>query len=372
MYLKNGNFFYDHNGEQCLFCGKDNTFGTLKIEAPAYITKECWLDSGFIGAFTFINERTRVRFTKAIGRFCAIAPNCVIGMPEHPTELLSCSDAFYIESKWNNMIRMSNYAKEDFERCRNDFALADKTSGELVTIGNDVWLGQGVKIKKGITIGDGVIVAAGAVVTEDIPPYAIVGGVPAKIIKFRFDEKIIERLLKIKWWEYGIDIMHNIKTFKMSEELLEKIEERVKNGIPRYSAPILEFDDKNGKIKYIKDGNEKTIYAANSKMILGGGISGEPIYDVLNETLKVNGWFLPTLAYDKIEIIVNNYIVGLAKLYLIRKDVYMNYSDFKEFRSGWQYIGKVPRRLMSEKISVVCKKDDEIINCIESKVLFKV
>lgn len=68
-------------------------------------------------------------------------------------------------------------------------------------IGNDVWIGQNAVIMDGVKIGDGAIVAAGAVVTKDVAPYAIVGGVPAKLIKYRFDEATIKDLLRLKWWE---------------------------------------------------------------------------------------------------------------------------------------------------------------------------
>ena len=72
-------------------------------------------------------------------------------------------------------------------------------------IGNDVWIGQRVVVKSGCRIGDGAVVGAGAVVTKDVPPYAIVGGVPAKVIRMRFSEDIIERLKEIKWWDYSDD-----------------------------------------------------------------------------------------------------------------------------------------------------------------------
>lgn len=71
-----------------------------------------------------------------------------------------------------------------------------------VTIGNDVWLGRDCKIMSGITIGDGAVVAAGAIVSRDVPPFAIVGGIPAKVIRYRFDETTINVLLDIQWWHW--------------------------------------------------------------------------------------------------------------------------------------------------------------------------
>ena len=78
-----------------------------------------------------------------------------------------------------------------------------------IEIGNDVWIGSRATILEGVNIGDGVVVAAGAVVTKDVPPYAIVGGVPARIIRYRFDEETIQNLLKMKWWEKDQEWIQN-------------------------------------------------------------------------------------------------------------------------------------------------------------------
>ena len=96
-----------------------------------------------------------------------------------------------------------------------------------ILIGNDVWIGRGCVLKsnnpdKPLVIGDGAVIASDSVVVKSVPPYAIVGGNPAKIIKYRFDEKIIEKLLRIKWWDWDIDKIHdNFKYFNQVEEFVE-------------------------------------------------------------------------------------------------------------------------------------------------------
>jgi tetrahydrodipicolinate N-succinyltransferase len=86
---------------------------------------------------------------------------------------------------------------------RKEYELPDKEG--IIMIGNDVWIGAGALILSGVTIGDGAIVGAGSVVTHDVPPYAVVGGVPAKIIRFRYNKDQIEALLKIAWWNWNIE-----------------------------------------------------------------------------------------------------------------------------------------------------------------------
>lgn len=92
------------------------------------------------------------------------------------------------------------------------------------TIGNDVWIGWGVLIKGGVTIGNGAVIGARSVVTKDVPPYAVVAGVPAKVIKYRFEQEKIDLLQQLQWWDWDIDrIYENLDRLKnFDPTLLQK------------------------------------------------------------------------------------------------------------------------------------------------------
>lgn len=115
---------------------------------------------------------------------------------------------------------------EKYGRYRNNapYGNSEIRNNEVVIIGNDVWIGANAVILPGVTIGDGAVVAAGAVVAKDVAPYEIVGGVPAKRIRYRFDEDTIEKLLEIKWWEWEHSVIEeNIESLFDVNLLLQKI-----------------------------------------------------------------------------------------------------------------------------------------------------
>jgi len=148
-----------------------------------------------------------------IGSFCSIACDVYIGLAGHTLDFLSTSPIF------TEVHNGTGYTWVD----NNMFAYKNKRT----IIGSDVWIGHGAKILSGISVGYGAVIAAGAIVTKNIPPYAIVGGVPAKIIRYRFSDSIISQLLDVKWWEWPEEkIKSNISIFnksKINNELIVRI-----------------------------------------------------------------------------------------------------------------------------------------------------
>jgi acetyltransferase-like isoleucine patch superfamily enzyme len=159
-----------------------------------------------IGAFTGIYGNNSIIHSCTIGRYCSIADGVVIGPSEHPIDWLSTSMIQYVDNvhNWQSFF-------EDAELTFNWNKDSFNPKTPPVKIGNDVWIGANAFIKAGVIIGDGAIIAAGSVVVKDIPPYAIAGGSPVRIIKYRFDEKIREKLLSLQWWNYNIFSIEGLK-----------------------------------------------------------------------------------------------------------------------------------------------------------------
>ncbi|MBQ7181860.1 MAG: CatB-related O-acetyltransferase [Bacteroidaceae bacterium] len=144
------------------------------------------LGNSHVGRYSRIGIGTKLINTR-VGNFSLISRNTIVGPGAHPTNLLSPHSIFYKAGRWKwhaDWCADTGFREEDHP----------------VTIGNGVWVGRNCIIMDGVTIGDGATVAAGAVVTRDVPPFAVVGGVPARIIKYRFQQEMIDRLMQIQWW----------------------------------------------------------------------------------------------------------------------------------------------------------------------------
>lgn len=151
---------------------------------------------GHLGTGSYIGSYSSL--SAEIGRFTSIAPYVRVNCGIHPYKepFVTTSPCFFSLNPSKTQCG-STFAKKQLIQ---EFKYYDKNQKIGVKIGSDCWIGEGVFLVGGIEIADGAIVLAHAVVTQNVPPYAIVGGVPAKIIKYRYDEETIRFLLKVKWW----------------------------------------------------------------------------------------------------------------------------------------------------------------------------
>jgi len=168
--------------------------------------------SGYMGRGTYIAHNSHI-YGK-IGRYCSIASRCNIIQGVHPYTYpyVSTSPMFVSPMKQNGHTFTNECKLDELRYVYKNYP---------IVIGNDCWIGEGVSIIGGVKIGDGAVILAGAVVTKDVPPYAIVGGIPAQIIKYRYSEQDINFLLNFQWWnkdtewlKKNADLFLNIEKFK--------------------------------------------------------------------------------------------------------------------------------------------------------------
>ena len=150
-------------------------------------------------------------FHTKIGKYCSISYGVTIGPPDHNYSRISSHPFIY---------------NPEYGLTEEVATLRDEKFSKPCTIGNDVWIGCNATILRGVKVGDGAVIGANSLVNRDVPPYAIVGGVPARIIRYRFDERVVEQLLRIRWWDWSDEkIRAHIALFQQDNISVEELEE---------------------------------------------------------------------------------------------------------------------------------------------------
>ena len=180
------------------------------IDKTALLYEPYHIVNSNIDRFTYTALNATINNT-TIGKFCSIGPNLICGWGIHPTNGISTAPMFYSTKKQNGITLSEEDKIQELKP---------------ISIGNDVFIGANVTILDGVNIGDGAVIGAGAVVSKDIPPYAIAVGCPIRIVRYRFKPEQIDKLLKIKWWEFEEDKLKEVE--KMFFEVDSFIEEYYK------------------------------------------------------------------------------------------------------------------------------------------------
>jgi acetyltransferase-like isoleucine patch superfamily enzyme len=162
----------------------------LKIGDKVIVKEGCLITGNLssIGKGTYIGTNTKIYECSSIGSFCSISHDVKIGLSNHALDYISTSPLFYEKNR--GLISITTHKDKDFVK---------------TVIEHDVLISSNALIMAGVTLGTGCVVGAGAFVNKDIPPYAIVVGTPARIIKMRFSPEVIDMLLASKWWEQSFE-----------------------------------------------------------------------------------------------------------------------------------------------------------------------
>lgn len=197
-----------------------------------------------VGAFTY--SWSGYGPLTEIGRYCSLAGGIVGGFNEHPTTWLTTSSFTYDPDVKDFMWRPFSQSTQPNDPAQQFKPLAFKKKAATIKVGNDVWIGGDAYIKRGVTVGDGAIIGTRSVVTKDVPPFAIVAGNPARIIRYRFSDDIIERIMRTRWWRYSYPEFGGLPLGEV-ERSLDLLEQRIADG------SILPYEPRRITMRWIVD-----------------------------------------------------------------------------------------------------------------------
>ena len=207
--------------------------GRVMLERYSTVVRNSFFS---VGAFSFANNF--LPYDIKIGRYCSIAPRVEIMTAQHPIDRFTTSPITYL-GRW------PGFARSEFQQDWSTTPFDQMPPAPI--IGNDVWVGQDVLIKGGITIGDGACIAARAVVTRDVEPYAIVGGVPARLIKYRLSERHRQQMMDSRWWQYRFTDLPSCQPDDL-DRFLGDLEDLVAGGLQPWSPGFVDIGEALSRI----------------------------------------------------------------------------------------------------------------------------
>ena len=322
--IKDPKIFYDFKGDDIIKIGKNVTLEGGKeghiIESPVIIGDDVSLDCKSLGAFTEIGRGTSIISTLRIGRYVNIGNNCSIGEDTSGFKKLTYSDFFTDRIKWGFW---------------KDRKLWDScVDVPEVIIGNNVRIGDNVTICKGVVIADNVEIPSDTYVKNDI------------VSSININSEVTIDGRRENFWKLNPQIVYSL-----TDNLVEYV-----TDIYYKPAQIVVLDD---KILYRESDKEKEIYNHNSNEVLQGGISKKGVnYNAEKKELEIWGWFWPVTAYDEIEIVADNIILGKAELHVLRKDVAKGIGE-TGIRSGFYFNDNVA--FEPHQLEVVLNKNGDCV-----------